>query len=267
MRIHTTVNGRSIDYDPSPEEEAFLGRVGAAALDSKCSEGALRALIFGLDNPLLDQQAGYSFMVGAALEEPVFRVLLDLLDRKRIACGTLDLARTAAKYTLSVTEAAARIGVGESTVRMAVLDGRLPSWMKSGEIYLAPDAVDRYQVSRRGRPPQLQVTCGNAPGISMRIRVVGGELDITEKKGSLVHGVVRSWKQVGVITMAKRKTGDRGEVRTQRYWLLEPGGEANDVTLGPLKVEGRFKVTDQQNGDSAHDAWKHLGGLADRGQT
>ncbi|HEY6174856.1 MAG TPA: hypothetical protein VIX73_10445 [Kofleriaceae bacterium] len=53
--------------------------------------------------------------------------------------------------------------------------------MKDGEIRLAPESVDSYQVSRRGRPPRLLVTCGSKDGRSMRIRVVGGELEVSRK--------------------------------------------------------------------------------------
>ena len=53
--------------------------------------------------------------------------------------------------------------------------------MKDGEIRLAPESVDSYQVSRRGRPPRLLVTCGSKDGRSMRIRVVGGELEVSRQ--------------------------------------------------------------------------------------
>lgn len=97
-------------------------------------------------------------------------------------------------------------------------------WMKDGEIRLAPESVDNYQVSRRGRPPRMLVTVGSKEGMSMRIRVVGGELEVSRKEGGLVEGQVTSWDKVGVITGLRREARSDGTETTYRYWLLEPGG-------------------------------------------
>jgi hypothetical protein len=258
MPTHTTINGRSIDYEPTAAEAKFLHRVEAAVANPAVGDADLRALIYGPDNPLLDQHAGYSFVTPAAFESPVFRVLLDLLDRKRVAAGSLDLAKTAARYTLSVAAAAERLGIRDSAVRTAVLDGRLPAWMKDGEIRLAPESVDSYQVSRRGRPPRLLVTCGSKDGASMRVRVVGGELEVNRKEGGLVEGQVTTWERVGVITGAKREARSGQLETTYRYWLLEPGGVARRVELDPFKVVGRFTIAEQKNGKAASEAFKAL---------
>jgi hypothetical protein len=258
MLTHTTINGRTIEYEPSADEARFLRRIEAAIANPAISEADLRSLIYGTENPLLDQRAGYTFVTPAAFESPVFRVLLDLLDRKRIAAGSLDLGKVAARYTLSVAEAAERIGIRDSAVRTAVLEGRLPSWMKDGEIRLDPASVDSYQVSRRGRPPRLLVTCGSKDGASMRICVVGGELEVSRKEGGLVEGQVTSWERVGVITGAKREARSGELETTYRYWLLEPGGVQRRVELDPFKVVGRFTIAEQRNGKAASEAFKAL---------
>jgi excisionase family DNA binding protein len=258
MPTHTTINGRTIEYEPTALETKFLHRVEAAVTNAAIGEAELRALIYGPENPLLDQQAGYSFVTPTAFESPVFRVLLDLLDRKRVAAGSLDLAKTAARYTLSVTEAADRLGIRDSAVRTAVIEGRLPSWMKDGEIRLSPESVDSYQVSRRGRPPRLLVTCGSKDSASMRIRVIGGELEVSNKAGGLVEGQVTSWEKVGVITGAKRTGREGTPETTYRYWLLEPGGQQRRVELGPFKVVGRFTIAEQKNGKAASEAFHAL---------
>ena len=161
-----TINGRTIEYEPTPSEARFVQRVEAAVANAGVSEAELRSLIYGPENPLLDQQAGYSFVTPAAFDNPVFRVLLDLLDQKRVRMGSLHLEKAAARYTLSVAEAAERLGIRDSAVRTAVLEGRLPSWIKDGQIRLAPASVGTYEVSRRGRPPRLLVTSGSKDGAS-----------------------------------------------------------------------------------------------------
>jgi len=258
MQTHTTINGRAVDYDPTAEETRFIRRIEAAVIDPAISEAELRSLIYGPENPLLDQQAGYSFVTPTAFDSPVFRVLLDLLDRKRVRTGSLDLEKTASRYTLSVLEAAERIGIRDSAVRTAVIEGRLPSWVKDGQIRLAPESVDSYQVSRRGRPPRLLVTCGSKDGASMRVRVVGGELEVSAKQGGVVSGQVVNWEKVGVITGAKREARGGGTETTYRFWLLSPGGQQRRVEIAPFKVVGRFTVVHQANGKAASEAFKAL---------
>jgi hypothetical protein len=258
MSTHTTINGRTIEYEPSTDETRFLRRVEDAVANAAIGEAELRALIYGPENPLLDQQAGYTFVTPAAFGSPVFRVALDLLDRKRVAAGSLDPDRSAARYTLSVAAAAARLGIRDSAVRTAVIEGRLPSWMRDGQIWLSPEAVDGYEVSRRGRPPRLTVTCGSKDGASMRIRVIGGELEEQRKAGGLVEGQIATWERVGVITGAKRTGRDGDPATTYRYWLLVPGGQEQGVELGPFRVEGRFTIAEQKNGQAASEAWHRL---------
>ena len=257
MPTHNTINGRTIEYEPTPVEAKFLHRVEAAVKKPSISEAELRSLIYGAENPLLEQQAGYSFVTATAFENPVFRVLLDLLDRKRVQTGSLDPEKAAARYTLSVAEAAERLGIRDSAVRTAVLEGRLPSWTKDGQIRLAPASIDSYEVSRRGRPPRLLVTCGSKAGASMRVRIIGGELEVSSKTGGIVDGAVNRWEKVGVITSARRKSRGVEEV-TYRYWLLTPGGKQRRIELEPFKVVGRFTIAEQKNGKAASDAWHDL---------
>ncbi len=250
MPTHETINGRSVEYEPSAAERKFLQRVEALVDDAKASELELRGFIYGPDNPLLTQQHGYSFVTAAAFESPVLRVALDLLDRKKVAAGSLDLEKAAARYTMTVAQAAERLGLSPSTIRMAVLSERLASWMVDGEIRLDPAAVGAYEVSRRGTPPKLLVSAGSHDGTSLRVRVEGGELDVTDKERAIVHGEVKQWQRVHVITGANRA----GET-TYRYWAIAPGGQQRRIELGDLKVVGRFTVVEQKNGKAASEAW------------
>ena len=79
------------------------------------------------------------------------------------------------------------------------------------------------------------VACGSHDGTSLRIRVEGGDLDVTNKDGSIVHGEVKQWQRVHVITGAMR-----AGATTYRYWKLAPGGQQRRIELGDLKVVGRF---------------------------
>lgn len=252
MPSHDTLNGRSIEYEPTPAEARFVARVAGLVDDRKVSDVELRALIYGPENPLLSQHAsGLTWVTPAAFESPVFAVLLDLLNRKRVATGALDLEKARSRYTMTVAQAADQLGLAQSAIRMAVLNRRLPSWMVDGEIRLDPVSVGSYKATKRGgAAPKLVVACGSHDGASLRIRVDGGELETTHKDGGVVHGEVRKWTGAEVITGAKR-----GGETTYRYWRLEPGGNPERIELGSLKVVGRFTIAEQKNGKAASEAW------------
>jgi hypothetical protein len=260
---HDCLNGRTIDYEPTPAEAKFLRRIDASVADQKVGDAELRAMIYGPENPVLSQHAsGLTWVTPAAFESPVFAVLLDLLDRKRVATGALDLEKARSRYTMSVAQAADQLGLGESAIRMAVLGRRLPSWMVDGEIRLDPTSVASYKATKRGgAAPKLVVACGSHDGASLRIRVEGGEVETTHKEGGVVHGEVRKWSGIEVITGAKRA----GET-TYRYWRIEPGGNPERIELGPLKVAGRFTIAEQKNGKAASEAWHTRTGTSPTGK-
>jgi excisionase family DNA binding protein len=254
MPTHLCVNGRSVEYEPTPAEAKFLRRVEAMLEDTKVTDLEVRGVIYGPDNPLLAQVHGYTFVTPEAFEHPVFRVLQDLHDRKRVATGALDLERAAARYTMTVAQAAEQLGLGESAIRMAVRASRLPSWMKGGEIFLDPQAVAAYKGgARRGGPAtKLLVAIGSHDGTSLRLRVDGGsaELEHARKAGGITSGELTKWSVAEVITGARR-----GEATTYRYWKITPGGNQERIELGELKVVGRFTIVERKNGKAASDAW------------
>ena len=66
---------------------------------------------------------------------------------------------------LTVQQAAARIGVGDTAIRNATLQGRLPFVFKYGRKLIAPADVDAYAartrpagVKPKGRPPKTRGT-------------------------------------------------------------------------------------------------------------
>jgi hypothetical protein len=104
--------------------------------------------------------------------------------------------RIGARFTRGVDDAARELGVSGSTVRMAITQQRLPSWLTDSKLWLTAEHVAAFDVSGRGRRPRLTVTCGNRDGASMRIRVIGGKLEVTRKQGTVVEGHIERWTQV-----------------------------------------------------------------------
>lgn len=147
---YTTTVGEMIDYDATPAEAAFLARVRAAAEDPGVAEGQLVELVYGLDNPVLEAGIfpGRGAVTKAVFARPIYHVLLDLIDVKRIQHGTLDPAAAAARYTMTVTEAADRLGVHASAVRQAVQAKKIAAQKQGGTWLLDPASVDAYRVTK-----------------------------------------------------------------------------------------------------------------------
>jgi excisionase family DNA binding protein len=148
MPNHLCINGQSVDYAPAPADLMFLRRVEAMLADPKVSALDLRSTIYGPENPVLAQEHGYTWVSAAAFASPVFRVLQDLHDRKRVATGRLNLEAAAARYTMTVAQAADQLGVGDDDVRAAVVAGRMPAWVKEGDTHLDPAMVAAYSAGR-----------------------------------------------------------------------------------------------------------------------
>jgi len=259
--VHACVNGEEVTYDsPAPPVAAFLERVRRAAADPKVTENDLIALIYGRENPLLDHTMlpGQSMVTPAVFEHPVYRVLTDLLDRKRVALGALDLERARAQFTLTVTEAAEQLGISPQAVRKAVEARRLAAWREGSQWLLDPRGVNAFKLTRdakdkhQGPSPHLVVRIGNAPGASFQLKHPGELEERTRAGGNVVTGVLTRWKRVAVLTSA-----EQGDAKTQRLWILEPGGEQQEVTLGDFYARGRFTVVEKiNNSEKARAAWK-----------
>jgi hypothetical protein len=255
--VHECVNGEQIGYPaPAPAVAKFLERVRRAAADAKVSEDELLALIYGRENPLLDHTAlpGRSMVTPAVFANPLYRVLVDLLDRKRVQTGALDLERARARYTLSVTDAAAHLGVNATAVRKAIGAGRLPAWRADGQFWLDPATVAAFEVDRRGPAPRLAVRVGSAPGVSLRLKHAGAlEGEVRVEGSNVVTGRLAQWKRVAVMTTAERADG----TKNVRFYVLEPGGPEADISLGTFRVQGRFTVAQTVNNpQKAAEAWK-----------
>lgn len=244
MPIHETLNGELLDYEePTGALAAFIEHVRAAVDDVRVGEGEMLSLIYGAENPMLDHSGvpGRHMVTAATLARPEHRLLSDLLDRKRLALGRLDLVAARARHTLTVTDAAARLGVHASAVRQAIERKVLPAWKDSGRIWLDPAAVDAYAstVTKRGPSPRLDVCMGSAPGISFRLKAASA-LEQSKKTGELRTGILSSWKRVALLI---------GHDKDYRLLVIEPGGEPQEITAGEGKfyVRGRFTIVSREN--------------------
>jgi hypothetical protein len=251
---HACINGRVLVFEePSKEVAAFLDRVRVAASSSKVRENDLIALVYGRENPLLDQTMapGYSMVTREVFENPIYRVLLDLLDRKRIKLGLLDPVKAAARYTLSVQEAADRVGVQRNAINVAVETGKLPVWVKDGRLYLDPDTLHAYQPEKRGHSSRLRIRYGNATGgLSLKFKAATELEEVTSVEEHIKEGWLGKWKRIGVMTGAKSDG-------SYRFVVLEPGGVLDRIGHKQLYVEGRFRVVEKVNlAEEAHEAWK-----------
>lgn len=97
---------------------------------------------------------------------------------------------------------------------------------------------------------RLTVTSGNVEGATLRVRVHGGQHDITGKRGALAQGQIDTWTAVEIIATARR-----GASATVRYWRVVPGATANRIAEGPLEVAGAFTIDVQRSGKAANEAW------------
>jgi excisionase family DNA binding protein len=149
-RIHEAITGHSIEYpEPSGKLLALaklILKLEGLLTDAKKTEEDLVALIYSGANPLLEPSpvGGSPLVTKETLARPEYRVLLDLLERKRIAVRKIDVTKIAAGYTLTVAQAAERLGIHESAVRQAIAAGRLASWIRDGRTMLHPKWVDLF---------------------------------------------------------------------------------------------------------------------------
>lgn len=248
LERHTTLAGEELTYPrPGPELEAFLARVRAAAEDPKVSEDGLIELIYGSENPLLDHTIfeGRGAVTLEVFENPVYHVMLDLLDQKRVQAGSLDLDRAAQRYTLTVSEAAEQLGISTSAVRQAIASKRLAAWKPGGEYLLDPHSVATYRdhVKRRGpRPaPALRIRMGNKPGASFRVKAPGlerGEETKLEGGGKLIEARVERFTRAAIAFSGKS---------VNRMFVLEPAAEANSFEFEGFEVSGRYRVVEKVN--------------------
>ncbi len=161
---YTTLFGEELRFpEPPPEVSAFLVRLRKFVNDPQVSELDMLNLLYGKENPLLDQTIFETrgAVTVVVFKNPVYHVMLDLLGQKAIQAGTLDPKKAEAAFSMTVPEASAQLGIHQSAVRQAIHAHKLAAIKKGGQYLLEPDSVGAYRVSRRG--PQKGAARNRAP--------------------------------------------------------------------------------------------------------
>jgi excisionase family DNA binding protein len=230
---HLTLSGHRIEFErPTGALAEFFKRATKAAEDKRVTEDDLIALLYSDANPLLSPGflPGRGVVTKETLAQPLYQVLQDLLLRKSLAQRKLDVQAVADRHTLTMVEAAERLGVHVSAVQQAIKAQRLPSWIKANRHYLSPEAVDAFELSRRGPKPKgrkLTYRAGNEYGTSFRVRVPDSK--VLEKSGRAVVAEVDEWSRIAVLS------GGEGKYR---FFELEPVASG----LERLEFEGFYVV-------------------------
>ena len=251
---HVTLEGRELTYPaPTGALAAFLDRVVAMSCDPRVTEDELVELIYGTDNPLLDQSMFKDR--GAVTREvfgnPVYHVLLDFLGRKRAQLGTLDMDAAREAATVTVTEAARQLGISTSAVRQAIHAGRLPAVKTGSQWLINPRDVELYKPSARGpaAEPALRVRFGNVEGKSLRPKIPGLRVSRAEM-GSVHDGEAMSF-QLAAFAVSDGKANT--------LYIIEPADGEERVTSKPFFVRGNFRVVEKVTDPSeASFRFKHF---------
>lgn len=249
MPTYTTTLGELVEYPKPPANVArFLERAQAAAEDPRVTEDGLIALIYGTENPLLEQ--GKFKDRGAVTKEvlanPLYRVFLDLLDHKRIALGKTTAPKLEAAFTDTVADVAKRYGVTPGGVRKAILSKRLVAIEKPNGYLIDPRSAEAcFGGERKARGyakgPALTLAFGNVTGASFRVKFAN--LRFVEKKklkdGKLDLAEVDSFQRAA-IHMTGKEMG--------RVFIIEPAARKRRYDFeGLFYVVGLFKIVEKVN--------------------
>ncbi len=153
MEKYTTIAGEEIAYPtPAPDVAALLSALVDAVNDPIVSESEIIELIYGKENPLLRQDVlpHHGVVTKEVFDNPLYHVMTDLLGRKRVQLGTLNVDKALSQYTMTVSEAAEELGIHPSAVRQAIKTRRLAGVKKGSQYFLRPLSVRSYKVSQRG---------------------------------------------------------------------------------------------------------------------
>jgi hypothetical protein len=269
-RVHETISGHRVEYpDPDAKLERFLERAQKVLRDPRKTDDDMIALVYGRENPLLEATNG--MVTREVFDNPVYRVLADFVVRKRIEMDDTNPDRLAAKYTLTVSDVAARKGVSEDAIRKAVRENRLPSWVKGGSYFFEPRSIEAVPLGTRGPMPKgigplsYRVGYDKATNTQMRLRTDpgGNEPEEANKSGAinqyqtLHEGTVDRWRRAVVFTATSRASA--------RFFELEPSAEAEKLEFRGFYVRGKFRITRKlNNAKEARKAWESFGSSTPR---
>lgn len=256
MKSHKLLSGETVELpELDPAVESFLRRVHDALHDPTVSEDDMIELVYGRENPLLDQTifADRGAVTKAVFANPAYHVMTDMIGQKRVQEGKLNIPRAYAQYTLTVAEAAERADVHESSIRQAIAAKRLPAIKQGSRWLLRPEDVDLYKPKpyplREPQASPLRVRFGSAPGLRFSIKQANRELADMKREGAIIEGAITSWRRVGIIS------GRGGS--EMRFWAIEPADEEQEITFEGFFVRGRFRIVERvRHSEKAREAWK-----------
>lgn len=267
MERHTLISGEVLEFEAGPQLADFLARVRVATNDPSVSLTELTELIYGEENPLLERGIipGRGVVTKAAFENPAYHALLDLIDQKRIVMGELNPEAAKDGYTMTVAEAADRLGVTTAAVRQAIGADRIDGEKVGGQWRVRPSSVEAYaSTPRRGpvRQGALEVIMGNQPGCSLSVHT-DGTLEPHRREKNTVHGQFTDW-QWGAAKLVNKSTG------TVRCVWFQRDDEADIQTFDTdcgLHARGRVKVVrTEDEGEAAAKAFRAMKGLIESQQ-
>jgi hypothetical protein len=265
MNTYALYSGEIIEYPNQPAVvNAFIARATAALNNPAVTPAEMLSLVYGVENPILDttSQPGRAIVNKAVFDNPVYRVLSDMVGRKQILASGQTFEQVSAPYTVSVKDAADQLGLTESSVRTAITNRKLSALKRNGDWYIRPESVASYKVSNRGRKKAKtanegasqqhdvpRVLCGSAPGGSLSVRIAGGELTDVSKEGNVTTGnFPAGWTRAAI-----RTTSPKGA------WVfeIEPDEGSERVEFLDFEVAGPFKVVRKHNATKpAGEVWK-----------
>lgn len=277
--IQRIAAGSPIDFTwpgDSPDRR-FLDKAIRWAYDPSISVGEFYNLIYGPQNPLLSVHTvdgqERAVVTRAAHESPMWAVENELIDRKRVAHGHLDLDACLARFSMPVSEAAVVLGITPSAVRQLIERSRIAA-RKEGASYLCdPLSVAAYDGLRRGprpgeerthvtedatgseptdpKPSRSQVKIGHLAGAHVRMK--GARLEEAVSVGSTMTGVLPAgWERIYLLSYfddgKPRLTTLAPSDNPDESWSFQGffvrGAKVVDVENNPKRARAAFDAID-----------------------
>ena len=167
MLKHQLLSGETLEYEkPQGELAMFIDDPRTAVDDSTITEGAFIERLYSPKNPLLDKDMmpGRGTVTKAVFADVRYHLMGDLLGRKRVALGTLDMEKVRARYSMTVKDAAAAAGVDENAIHQAIAARRLSSMRENGERRVDPAQIATYRLAYGEPAAPVDATAPPAPG-------------------------------------------------------------------------------------------------------
>jgi hypothetical protein len=147
---YVTLEGREIEYtEPVGELADFMKRLEAAVFDPQIDSAKLNNLIFSAENPLLDRtvRPGKAVVTRKVYDNPLYTIMGDLIGRKDVQLGLLDVEKAFAGYTVDIPTAAMELGISEEAVQHAIESYKLPAVFRDQQWWLDPKSFAGYKLA------------------------------------------------------------------------------------------------------------------------